>query len=620
MYSKFSLRGLAAWAALGFALLFPGCGGGKSSAGDAGTRTGQVQLHILWPAQIKTGSSRYIPAYAASLFFELSPKGQPSKIYTLIVNRPANTPATQDVTFTQLLSSGTYELAGAARALPDAQGATVASGAVEVNVHSGMNPVSLTLNSTVKTLQVLGQPLSAGVGQSVTLQSGAFDPDGNGLLLPDGALTWSIVSGSQFGTITAGGKFTGTAAGTLKVRVSEPVTKVFADATITVTSQGSTAGLAKSGYPKAGVDVGNTSLVTGSGATGQIAWNFDLGTRGVNTPVLGNNNLLFALNQKGVVFALNALTGAKVWQATLPNLLGELPTGSLVVSDDNTLYVGYSFGIQAYDAGTGLPKWTNVDYRVNANMTLSQGKLYVPTNQQGIAVIDIRTGTSLTTYAGLEYTYDPVIANGLIYYVTEAFSGSPRSAVLNAVNLTTGAVAWSNPLPDPSGYNGQYPVASSDGSLYFSSGDGNLYLLDGLTGKVKKMLPASLLAGFPEPAIGSDGSITFLYLDPTNFSTRKTARYNAALTQKIWSADPVFRQYTVGTDGTVYGAGDVAGLDQTALYALNGVDGTVKWKVPLTRGVSAAPPGFGQVPGYAAVGPTGMVYVVSIDQQVYAIK
>ena len=620
MYSKFSLRGLAAWAALGFALLFPGCGGGKSSAGDAGTRTGQVQLHILWPAQIKTGSSRYIPAYAASLFFELSPKGQPSKIYTLIVNRPANTPAAQDVTFTQLLSSGTYELAGAARALPDAQGATVASGAVEVNVHSGMNPVSLTLNSTVKTLQVLGQPLSAGVGQSVTLQSGAFDPDGNGLLLPDGALTWSIVSGSQFGTITAGGKFTGTAAGTLKVRVSEPVTKVFADATITVTSQGSTAGLAKSGYPKAGVDVGNTSLVTGSGATGQIAWNFDLGTRGVNTPVLGNNNLLFALNQKGVVFALNALTGAKVWQATLPNLLGELPTGSLVVSDDNTLYVGYSFGIQAYDAGTGLPKWTNVDYRVNANMTLSQGKLYVPTNQQGIAVIDIRTGTSLTTYAGLEYTYDPVIANGLIYYVTEAFSGSPRSAVLNAVNLTTGAVAWSNPLPDPSGYNGQYPVASSDGSLYFSSGDGNLYLLDGLTGKVKKMLPASLLAGFPEPAIGSDGSITFLYLDPTNFSTRKTARYNAALTQKIWIADPVFRQYTVGTDGTVYGAGDVAGLDQTALYALNGVDGTVKWKVPLTRGVSAAPPGFGQVPGYAAVGPTGMVYVVSIDQQVYAIK
>src|SRR4051812_36665930 len=88
------------------ASMLSGCGGsGSGGSNSAATRKGQVQLHIVWPAKSKA-VGRYIPPYASSLFFELSPKGNPNTIYTLVVNRPTGSPATQDVTFGQLLSSG----------------------------------------------------------------------------------------------------------------------------------------------------------------------------------------------------------------------------------------------------------------------------------------------------------------------------------------------------------------------------------------------------------------------------------------------------------------------------------------------------------------------------------
>lgn len=590
-----------------------GCGGGNSGNNSSTlTKTGQVQLHIIWPAK-STVTGRYIPQYASSLFFELSPKGNPAQIYTLIVNRPSSSASTQDVMFSQLLSAGTYELAGAARSLADAQGATVASGAVEVNVQPGINPVPLTLNSTVRTLLILGQPLAFGVGQSPALQSGAFDPDGNGLLLPDGALTWSVVSGSQFGSITAGGKLTATSAGTIRVRVAEPVTGVKADADVIISLQSSSSGLAKSGYPRAGADNGGSSLVQGSGAVGQLAWNFDLGDRGVDTPVLGNNNLIFALQASGIVYALDATTGGKQWQATLPNVGGRFSDGSLVAGDDNTVYVGYPYGVQAYDAATALPKWTNTDFVLTGRMNLVNGKLYVPSMNQGIGVIDARTGTTLTKYPGLVFSYDIAIGNGIGYYVTIR-----PGAMLYAVNLATGSTVWSKNVSSPLGgheYDGNFPVIGPDGTVYMATGDGKFVAFDAQTGAQKGSLGVGDYFGGTQAAFGMDGSVYFVKVN-SDF-TSMIAHYSASLTQSLGSSPLLLRQMSVGPDGTIYGGAlDKDNSDQATVYALNASDGSVKWKVPLTAA------GFNGNIGvaYSAVAKSGMVYMVSIDHRLYAIK
>ena len=618
-----------------------GGGGGTSHSGNTGgapapAAQGQVKLHIIWPAKV-TGAAapRYIPAYAASLFFELSPKGNPSQTYTLTVNRPSNAPSTQDVTFTQLLSSGTYELSGVARALADAQGATVASGGVEINVQPGINPVPLTLNSTVKTLLVLGQPISVGVGQTLTLQSGAFDPDGNGLLLPTGALTWSIVSGSQFGTITPAGVLTATKAGTVRVHVAEPVTGVFAEANVTVTGQTSTTGLAASGYPRASADLGNTGLVSGTGATGQVAWTFNLGNRAASTPVLGNNNDLFVVNQDGAVFSLNATTGVKNWKMTLPNTTANTVSGaSIMVSSDNTVYVGTSAGVVAYDAGTGLQKWDNVDYGDESftDMTLDSGKVYVPTANLGMGIIDAASGATLPPLpafsTGNTITHTPAIDNGTIYYVSENYPQN-RGAALFAISLATGATLWSSPITGAtgSGFLGTDPVVKS-GTVYVVENDGTLNGLDAQTGAVKYTQSMVTSTGTERPVIGQDGSVYFVQHDSTvpplyNY----VVKYSATLSQKSWTSTNTLSQLTVGGDGTVYGTAPdttpgsgTTPTSDTSLFALNPADGSVKWKVPLNMGLSFSGFDSGSTFGYISVGPSGMVYVGSIDNLVYAIK
>ncbi|HWD40813.1 MAG TPA: PQQ-binding-like beta-propeller repeat protein [Fimbriimonas sp.] len=593
-----------------------GCGG---SAGQAAGGKGQVQLSIAWPAR-KTNAitPKYIPGYAGSLFFELYPKGYESQVATLIVNRPSSSASTQDVQFDGLFNAGTYELIGAARAQSDAQGATVAAGATEITVKPGMNPVKLVLSSTVKSLKILGTPISVGVGQKVTLQSGAFDPDGASLLLPDGALTWSVVSGGSFGTLTAGGSLTGKAIGTMTVKVMEPVTKVSATATVSITSTTVSSELAKTGYSRPSGNLSGTGAGGGSGATGKIDWTYSMGSRGVGTPVLGNGNVLFAISQDGKVHALSTSSGSVVWEQSLPSFSGQLAFGSLAVSDDNVLYVGCDAGTYAFDANTGIVKWSDVDFGVVGNINLYHGVLYVPSVGFGMGVIDAHSGTTIKEFPGLQYTYDATIANGKLYYATEQV-GAGRTAALYAIDLTSGATLWTDPItiPPGGGYEGGPPVVESDGTMLINLGDGNLSAISGTTGAIIKSVPSFSSAAINPPAIAPDGSIIFSQRPSTSFGT---ASYTSTLGTKKWFSGTLLRAPTIASDGTVYGTfmDNTDGL--TYMYALGPTDGKLKWRLALDKGQPAAPPGWGLVPGYTAIDKDGHLYVVSIDQLVYAVK
>jgi len=258
-------------------------------------------------------------------------------------------------------------------------------------------------------------------------------------------------------------------------------------------------------------------------------------------------------------------------------------------------------------------------------MTVVGGKLYVPSRDQGVGVIDTRTGVTLTSFPGLTVTYDVAIFNGIIYYVTEQV-GAGRTAKVYAVNIASGATVWSKDIAVPGfgGFSGSFPIVNSLGTVYMGLGDGNLQAFDGGTGAPLASQTAFITPGSVQPCIGSDKSVYFTKINVVT-NQFETVRYTSGLDTKVWGAPFTFKEPTVGTDGTVYGAGnELDDMGQqtgmTAVYALNSSDGSQKWKVVLNRGVPAAPPGFGQVPGYAAVGPNGMVYVVSIDQQLYAIK
>jgi len=220
-------------------VLLVGCGGGKGSSPVTNQGGGRVQMTITWPQRsVANPPSRYVPPYAASIFLELYKQDTPQQRYRLLANRPDDRPSTQTVGFEQLLPVGTYAIAAVARSERNGQGATVAAGTALVDVQSGETAnVELVLNSTLRNLEVLNLPLIVKVGATLQAQYRALDPDGKVVLLPPGALVWSLASGSEFGTITPEGLFTGTGDGTARVRVTEQGAGLSAEADVRVADQ-----------------------------------------------------------------------------------------------------------------------------------------------------------------------------------------------------------------------------------------------------------------------------------------------------------------------------------------------------------------------------------------------
>lgn len=208
-----------------------GCGGGSavlpSGTENQGASRGQgrVSLNISWPAATGSrGAGRYIPPYAQSLYFELYQQSTPDMRYKLTADRPSNLPSMQTVEFDALLPVGTYVLAGVARVGMNGQGGTVASATATINVMPNViTTVSLTLNSTIKAIQILNsQPLIAQLNRTIAVFGQAVDPDGKIVVVPTGGLQWKILSGANLISISPEGTLTGLALGTAQIQLVEP--------------------------------------------------------------------------------------------------------------------------------------------------------------------------------------------------------------------------------------------------------------------------------------------------------------------------------------------------------------------------------------------------------------
>jgi outer membrane protein assembly factor BamB len=594
-------------------LLLNGCGGGSKNS----AQTGQVQLRIVWPERTaQTASSRYLPAYAASILFELAPKNDPTNKSRLIVNRPeGDRPSSQTVTFHQVLNVGDYVLAASARVGADAQGATVASAVVNVAVSEGMNPVDLALTSTIRTISILGQPLSATVGTPVTLQSGAFDPDGRTLLVPSGALTWSIVSGGGFGTLTSAGLLTPTAPGTMRVKLAEVGAGLSSEADITITDQVITAELGATPYPKEFADLFNRGLVTGSGATGVQSWIYDLGASTgfyVSTPILGANGLVYGVslvgtNNSATAYAINAVNGTKAWQVTLN---GFQPYSPVVLSTNVVCFPLGNTGVVGLDANTGVERWRNNDAQAVGAATVDRsGHLLVPT-RTGVVAINPSNGSSLFSYPGTNCTMPAIGQDGTVYYV-RSLSGDSRDGQLVAANPTTHQPIWTaneieqghTPVIGP---NGRVYVIGSQAATAFT----RLVSFNPANGTVVNEVRNQFFNFSQDPAFGSDG---LLYVGQGN----KVTAYNVDLgqvrqSQAITGTGDFFntRHITIGSDGTLYVIADVNSPDSPGiLLAFNTSDLTEKWRYDFT----------GRVLGNVALGATGQVYILTDTGKVIAL-
>lgn len=211
-------------------LLALGCGGGGSVGGPP-PASGSVEIRVDWPSR-----GRYVPHYANSLVAKLTTNT--NRVYTITMNRVGSDGYQGVAMFPQAIPVGTNSLTVEAFTNTNGSGSKVAAATMAVEVTEGETTsvnVSADLTTTIDHILIQNQPISVQAGNEVQLNAVARTAQNGTILLPPGALTWSVVAGQAHGSVTPQGLFLGISQGTAIVQVAEPGAGVSAQANVTVT-------------------------------------------------------------------------------------------------------------------------------------------------------------------------------------------------------------------------------------------------------------------------------------------------------------------------------------------------------------------------------------------------
>lgn len=232
-----------ALAALIALVIAVGCGGGGGGGGNGGgnggggNQTGTGSVDIAWPAQSRDTNA---PSTALSARIALLNTQTQATVTSRVVNRLAD-PAAFNATYTlDAVPVGSYTLQITFFAGNDATGATVATASKAVTINAGANDLGdVAVTGTVDSITVpAGQTVA--VGSTVQLTATALDSGSNTIAIPDGSITWTIVTGNSNANLNAAGEISGLNAGdvTVQASIDNGDTEVTAQQTVTVTAVG----------------------------------------------------------------------------------------------------------------------------------------------------------------------------------------------------------------------------------------------------------------------------------------------------------------------------------------------------------------------------------------------
>lgn len=278
-------------------------------------------------------------------------------------------------------------------------------------------------------------------------------------------------------------------------------------------------------------------------STGQLLWKYALKDGVASTPAVANGVVYFTTFFGGVVYALNAKTGAYLWSLSVVNDVNYLTVA------DGVVYVGGG------DAGAG--------------------------NQSGaLYALDAGTGAVLWNYTGV-VVYTPAVANGVAYFGVLGPFDSSGNAIENhvlALNAHTGAVLWDYFIGGAPATNPTSATVVANGVVYFTAAPDasqtyNLYAVNASTGKTLWVYNG--VGGTPAVADG----VVFVS------SARNLYALNATTGKQLWSNQVTHTEFLTTpavANGVVYISGGVDTPTTSGhMYALNASTGATLWSYSL---------------------------------------
>ena len=175
-------------------------------------------------------------------------------------------------------------------------------------------------------------------------------------------------------------------------------------------------------------------------------------------------------NPVDAVVALNATTGAFIWQYNLPQLGPDNDVGSAITVDNGRVYTdsknGYFYALNESDGSlawsrlVGTPSGGNI-----SSAALANGVIYVGSRDKNLYALNESDGSILwKTPTGADIFSSPAVANGVVYVAS-------TDAKFYALDATSGTVLWSfttgkKSYSSPILINGYLYCASTDYKLY----------------------------------------------------------------------------------------------------------------------------------------------------------
>jgi outer membrane protein assembly factor BamB len=245
-------------------------------------------------------------------------------------------------------------------------------------------------------------------------------------------------------------------------------------------------------------------------------------------------------------------------------------------------------------AGQGVPEFQEIRWRFRTNgevissPAIVGGVVYVGSDDGNLYAVDQSTGKLHWKFGtGSRIPSSPAVAAGIVYftsydgnfYAVDALSGKLRWKFGNpgerryAGTHLHGLLPAGESMPDPFDVYLSSPVVWN-GTVYFGSGDGNVYALNALSGAMQwKFQTGDVVHASPAIAVGKlyigSWDSYFYALDAT--TGKQLWRFKTGEDPKIHNQVGIQSSATI-SDGVVY-----FGCRDSNLYALDAATGRQRW-------------------------------------------